>query len=174
MRTAYYRSFLVATALVLSTAGLNAARAADEGAERAALAKALAGAKVTLQSGIKASESQGKPISAKFEVEDGKLQLSVYTMKGNRFSEVVIDPQSGKRAKVETITDKGDLDDAAAQKAAMDRAKTSLHAAVDKAVKANAGSRAVSVMPALKEGRPVAEVVLLRAGAHKSVLETLD
>jgi len=44
--------------------------------ERAQLAKALTGAKVTLHSGLQTSASQGKPISAKFEVEDGKLQLS--------------------------------------------------------------------------------------------------
>jgi hypothetical protein len=30
-----------------------------------------------LQQGLAASEQQGKPISAKFEVDDGKLQLSV-------------------------------------------------------------------------------------------------
>jgi hypothetical protein len=33
-----------------------------------------------LAGGLKASEAQGIP--AKFEIEDGKLQLSIYTMKG--------------------------------------------------------------------------------------------
>jgi len=60
--------------------------AADEANERAELAKALSGAKVTLHSGLQTSASQGKPISAKFEVEDGKLQLSIYTLKGDGFS----------------------------------------------------------------------------------------
>ena len=72
------------------------AQAADEAQERAELAKALTGAKVTLHSGLQTSASQGKPISAKFEVEDGKLQLSIYAVKGDGFSEVVINPASGK------------------------------------------------------------------------------
>jgi hypothetical protein len=33
--------------------------------------------KVNLQQGLAASEQQGQPISAKFEVDDGKLQLPV-------------------------------------------------------------------------------------------------
>jgi hypothetical protein len=47
------------------------------------LAKALAGKKVTLEDGLKASEGAGRSISAKFEVENGKLQLSVYAPKGD-------------------------------------------------------------------------------------------
>jgi hypothetical protein len=43
-------------------------------------------AKINLQEGLAASEQQGKPISAKFEVDDGKLQLSVYTAKEGKFS----------------------------------------------------------------------------------------
>src|SRR5262245_26148212 len=69
-----------------------------------ALAAALKEAKVTLVDGLKASEAKGTPISAKFEIEDGKLQLSVYTMKGDKFSEVVVDYKTGKIAKTEAIT----------------------------------------------------------------------
>jgi len=39
----------------------------------AALAAAMKNASATLQGGLKASEAQGTPISAKFEIEDGKL-----------------------------------------------------------------------------------------------------
>ena len=78
--------------------------AADEAKERAELAKALSGAKVTLHSGLQTSASQGKPISAKFEVEDGKLQLSIYTVKGDGLSEMVINPASGKVEKAEAFT----------------------------------------------------------------------
>jgi len=47
---------------------------AGEGAKNApALAAALKDAKVSLADGIKASEKSGTPISAKFELEDGKL-----------------------------------------------------------------------------------------------------
>src|SRR5437870_12275234 len=64
-----------------------------------ALDAALKDATATLQGGLKASEREGTPISAKFEIEDGKLQLSVYTMKGDGFMEVVADPKSGAIAK---------------------------------------------------------------------------
>ena len=56
-----------------------------EGGDPAALAAAIKNATATLQGELKASEGQGTPISAKFEIEDGKLQLSVYTMKVNDF-----------------------------------------------------------------------------------------
>jgi len=61
-------------------------------------------AKISLQRGVTASAKEGKPISAKYEVEDGKLQLSVYTMKGATFSEVIVDHKTGKVAKAEPIT----------------------------------------------------------------------
>src|SRR6266704_6960175 len=72
--------------------------------DRAELAKAVAVAKVSLEQGLSTSAHEGKPISAKFEIEDGKLQLSVYTAKGDSFSEVVVDHTTGKAAKTEPIT----------------------------------------------------------------------
>ena len=150
------------------------AQAADEAQERAELAKALTGAKVTLHSGLQTSASQGKPISAKFEVEDGKLQLSIYAVKGDGFSEVVINPASGKARKAEIITDKEDLEHATAQKAAMDKSKITLIAAADKALKSNSGYRAVSIFPQIKADHPVAEVTLARGKAFKTVTEPLD
>jgi hypothetical protein len=46
-----------------------------------------------------AGERAGQPISGKFEVEHGKLQLSVYTMKGEPFSEVIVDHTIGRAAR---------------------------------------------------------------------------
>src|SRR5260370_12990964 len=112
-----------------------------------ALAAALKDATATLQGGLKASEPQGTPISAKFEIEDGKLQLSIYTMKGNDFMEVVADPQSGAIAKAEKITDAEDLKAAASQKAAMAKTKVPLLAAAEPAVQANPRSRPGSTFP---------------------------
>jgi len=43
---------------------------------------------VSLDAGMEASESEGKPLSGKFELEDGNPQLSVYTEKASKFSEV--------------------------------------------------------------------------------------
>ena len=78
-------------------------------ADDAALIKALGSAKVSLQQGLTASEREGQPISAKFELEDGKLQLSVYTAKDGKYSEVIVDYTTGKVLKSEPITEGEDL-----------------------------------------------------------------
>ncbi len=142
--------------------------------EHAELAKALNDAKISLQRGLTASAKEGKPISGKYEVEDGKLQLSVYTMKGDKFSEVIVDHKTGKVSKTEPITQGDDLAHAKAQREAMTKAKRSLDAAATEAVKENKGYRAVSVMPTLKDGHPVAEVELVKGADWKTVSEKLD
>src|SRR5438874_4029343 len=148
--------------LLIATIGVWSVEATRVRAEDdpAALAAALKDATATLPGGLKASEREGTPISAKFEIEDGKLQLSVYTMKDDGFMEVVADPKSGAIAKAEKITDADDLKAAASQKAAMAKAKVPLLTAAETAVKANAGSRAVSIYPQLQGSNPVAEVTL--------------
>ncbi|MGH8137074.1 MAG: hypothetical protein ACREVV_02595 [Steroidobacteraceae bacterium] len=50
---------------------------AEEGGNTPALAKAMSGVSVTLQQGLAASVDQGKPISAKYEIDEGTFQLSV-------------------------------------------------------------------------------------------------
>src|SRR5262245_32605993 len=142
--------------------------------ERAEVAQALKSAAIPLERGVTASAKEGKPISAKYEVEDGKLQLSVYTMKGNKFSEVIVDHTTGSVAKAEPITKDDDLKAAKEQSAAMAKAKRSLSAAAADAVKANKGFRAVSVMPALKADHPVAEVTVVKGTEWKTVAEKLD
>lgn len=142
--------------------------------DRAELAKAVTGAKVSLGQGLSASASEGKPISAKFEIEDGKLQLSVYTAMGDTFSEVVVDDNTGKAAKTEAITSGEDLSAAKTQNEAMAKAKQSLHAALGKVLKGNPGFRAVSIFPALKDGHPVAEITLTKGDEWKAVSEKLD
>jgi hypothetical protein len=100
--------------------------------------------------------------------------LSVYTNKGNDFMEIVADPRTGTIAKSEKITDADDLKEAAEQKAAMAKAKVPLLTATETAVKANAGSRAVSIVPELKSGEAIAEVTLLQGTTLKKVTEKLD
>jgi len=171
------RSRAVPFKLVVAAIGLWSAVGATARAEEsnpAALADAMKNATATLQGGLRASEAQGTPISAKFEIEDGKLQLSVYTMKGNDFMEVVADPNTGAVAKAEKITEADDLKEATEQKAAMAKAKVPLLTAAETAVKANAGSQAVSIVPQLKGGQAVAEVTLLQGTAFKKVTEKLD
>ena len=169
-KTALTLAFLVAWMFTVPMAW--AQKSAD--AEHAELAKALRDARITLQRGLTASTKEGKPISAKYEVEHGKLQLSVYTMKGEKFSEVIVDHKTGKVAKAEPITSGDDLTAAKAQSEAMAKAKRSLDAAASEAVKENKGYRVVSVMPALKDGHPVADVTLVKGTEWKTVAEKLD
>src|SRR5712672_1285716 len=133
-----------------------------------ALIKLMGEAKITLQRGLTAAAAQGQPISAKFEVEDGKLQLSVYTAKDGKFSEVVVDFVTGKVAKTEPITEGDDLAAAKSQSAAMTKAKTTLMAAVDKALSQSVGFRAIEVTPDLKDGHSVASVILLKDQEFKT------
>jgi uncharacterized membrane protein YkoI len=163
-------AFMAALALVVPTGW--AQTYGDK--EHAELANALKDAKVPLERGLTASAKEGKPISAKYEVEDGKLQLSVYTMKGDKFSEVIVDHKTGKVTKAEPITGGDDLTHAKAQSEAMAQAKRSLQAAASTAVKQNQGFRVVSVMPAVKDGHPVADVTLVKGAEWKTVSEKLD
>jgi len=142
--------------------------------DRAELAKAVAEAKVSLGQALSASTSEGKPISGKFEVEEGKLQLSVYTAKGDKFFEVIVDNNTGKVAKAEAITSGEDLTAAKTQSEAMAKAKQSLHATLAKVLKGNPGFRAVSIFPALKDGHPIAEVTLTKGDEWKTVSEKLE
>jgi len=138
-----------------------------------ALATALKEAKVSLASGLKAAEQEGRPISGKFELEDGKLQLSVYTMKGDEFSEVIVDHKTGKVAKSEPITGGEDFTAAGKQAQAMGKTKSSLRDVIAKAEKANPGYHAVSVVPEVENGKAQADVTLLKGTTSKSVDEPL-
>jgi hypothetical protein len=138
------------------------------------LGGALKDAKVSLEKGLSASQKNGKPISGKFELEDGKLQLSVYTQKGKTFSEVVVDHMTGKIEKTEEISKGDDLTAAKSQAEAMAKAKKSLAEAIHGALKGNAGYQAVSASSKLEDGHPVAEITLLKGEESKTVTEKLD
>ncbi len=142
--------------------------------EHAKLAKALKGARVSIEEALLASEREGKPISAEFEVVDGKLELSVFVLKGDKLVEVTVDHKTGKVDDVEPITSAEDLADAKRQREAMAKAKLSLRAATEKSVKANKGFRAVSAIPSMKDGHPVAEITLVKGEEFKTVSEKLD
>ena len=136
-----------------------------------ALIKSMADAKITLQQGLTAAAQEGRPISAKFELDDGKLQLSVYTAKDGKFSEVIVDHVTGKIAKAEPITEGDDLAAAKAQSAAMAKAKSDLKSAVDKTA---SGARAISVTPALKGGHASASVTVLKGQQFQTDEQTLE
>jgi hypothetical protein len=145
-----------------------------EGGQSTALMRELRRAPLALERGIVAGSREGTPVSAKYEIEDGGFQLSVVTMNDDKFTEVIVDHKTGGISKTIPITDKEDLAEVTGHGTAMTRAKRSLDAAVAAVVKAHKGYRAVSAFPALKDGRPVLTVVLLRGVEWKSVNESLD
>jgi len=136
-----------------------------EGTNDAALVKALEATQVTLEDGLKTSEAVGVPISAKFEIENGRLQLSVYAVAGDEYKEIVISPGTGVLMSAQKITDNEDLADATAQKKAMQNARVALRTAVEAVAASMPGSRGVSAVPEPVDGQPVAKVKVLKAGA---------
>ena len=164
---------------LLTIGSLDGFSQSGAGEGRETLTRALRGVSLPLERGLAASASQGTPLSAKYEIDDGAFQLSVYTWtvdaySADSFAEVIVDHNTGSVAKVEAITDGGDLAAAQSQKAAMARSKRSLAEATAEAVHSNAGYRAVSAMPSIDGGRPVAEVTLVRGDEWKVVTERLD
>ena len=146
----------------------------DDDDGRDAVARGSRFAKISLQQGLIASEKEGQPISGKFEVDRGKFQLSIYTAKDGKFSEVLVDYSTGQIAKVEPITKGEDLAAAQSQSAAMAKAKISLRDAVEKALGEAAGFRALGAVPNSKDGRAVASVLLLKGEEFKIVNQALE
>jgi hypothetical protein len=141
--------------------------------DKAALASAVSGAKVTLEQGLAASKKNGKPVSGKFEIENGQPQLSVYTIKdGSKYFEVIVDHSSGAVAKAEPITG-DDLAEAKKQNDGLFRATRELREAVKEAKHDNPGYTAVSVWPEMKDGHSMANVLLVKGNDWKTAVVDL-
>ena len=153
---------------------LGRSASAEDVTDASALAKALSEARITLDQGLKASEREGKPISGEYGLEDGALQLSIYVMKGDKFTEVIVDHKTGSIKKAEPITDADDLKDAREEGKAMGKAKLSLEEAVRDAVNTNSGYRAVSATPMVSGDQPEASISLLKGEEIKEVTEKLN
>jgi len=158
----------------LTYAGLAVARDRDEEPDPVIFRIALADSPVTLQAGMAAGAHQGRPVSARFEMPDGDLQLAVFTATRSGFVETILDPKGGVVISTAQVTDADDLAEAIAQKAAMERATVPLVAATERAIEESPGSRAVSVVPELRNGHPVAMVTLQQSKTFVTVLEGLD
>lgn len=142
--------------------------------DKAELATAVSSAKVTLEQGLAASKTSGKPVSGKFEIEKGKPQLSVYTIKdGSKYFEVIVDNSSGAVAKAEPITGDDDLTEAKKQSDGLFRATRELREAVKEAKQDNPGYFAVSVWPEMKDGHSMANVLLVKDNDWKTVVVDL-
>jgi hypothetical protein len=142
--------------------------------DKAELATAVSGAKVTLEQGLMASKKNGKPVSAKFEIDNGKPQLSVYTIRdGSKYFEVIVDHTSGEVAKAEAITGGDDLTAAQKQNDGMFRATREIREAVKEAKQDNPGYLAVSVWPEMKDNHSMANVLLFKDNDWKTVVVDL-
>ena len=163
--------WLTVLAFALST---SSAGAAMSDKEKAALAPVVANAKVTLEEGLKTSKKNGKPVSAKFEIENGKPQLSIYTVRdGSKYFEVIVDHNTGEIAKAEPITGGDDLTAAKKQNDALFRATRELREAVKEAKRDNPGYLAVSVWSDMKDSHSVATVTLVKDNDWKTVVNDL-
>jgi hypothetical protein len=142
--------------------------------EKAELAPIVSSAKVTLEQGLATSKKNGKPVSAKFEIENGKAQLSIYTVKdGSKYFEVIIDHNSGEITKVDPITGGDDLTAAKRQNDSLFRATRELREAVKEAKRDNPGYLAVSVWSEMKDSHSIATVMLVKDNDWKTVVNDL-
>ena len=161
-------------AFLVGVLWLGAAETAMSDKEKAELATAVSGAKVTLEQGLMVSKKNGKPVSAKFEIENGKPQLSVYIVKdGSKYSEVIVDHTSGEIAKAEPITGGDDLADAKKQNDGLFRATREIREAVKEVKRDNPGYLAVSVWPEMKDGHSLANVMLVKDNDWKTAVVDL-
>jgi len=157
------------------------AAGAEEG-DTKALLDALGKTKQSLVAGMQQASTGGAvPISAKFEMEDGKLSLSVYTAgKGvsvpaekNVLQELSGSPEDGKWApKTEVFADVPHVARSAEQLAIVALGKTSLIAAIGLARKNHAGT-VFSVTPAIRNHQPVAVILFADKGKVTKVIQPL-
>ena len=139
------------------------------------LAAAMKGANhVALADALTTAGASGKPISARYEFEDGKLQLTVFVEKAGAFSEVFIDHMTGKVVKTDKITGGDDMKEAKDESKASSKPTTTLASAVASALAANPGYTAVEVSPVLQgKDKAVASITLMKDGKFKGVTQPL-
>src|SRR5712692_10180587 len=179
----YFHVFpLIAAFVIAGWLGWQPAHAAGESKELQAVAQALAKSKVSLLAGIRqASQGSAKAISAKFELEDGKLSLSVYTAeKGlsvpaekNVLQELSGSPEGEKwTPNVEVFKDVPHVARSSAQLTLMALGKSSLADIIARAQKAQSGT-VFSVTPEIRNHKAVTEVLISDNGKVKKVLQPL-
>jgi hypothetical protein len=162
---------LTIAAALLSTSVLSA----QATPAHAQLAAAMKGANhVALADALTTAAASGKPISARYEFEDGKLQLTVFVEKAGAFSEVFIDHMTGKVVKTDKITSGDDMKEAKDESSASSKTTTTLASAVASALAANPGFTAVEVSPVGSgKGKAVASITLMKDGKFKGVTQPL-
>jgi len=175
------RSVLSASAIVFAAMFPLLANA-DESKDTQASVAALGKSKLTLSEGMRqATKSPAVPISAKFELEDGKLSLSVYTAeKGlavepekNVLQELSGSPEQDKwEPKVEVFKDVPHVARSSEQLTLMALGKSSLTDIIARVEKTQQG-KVFSVTPTIRNHKPVAEVLVAEKGKVKKLFQPL-
>ena len=166
-----------ATAAVLVLAGAFAG--ARQHGDDAQLLSKLSSSRLSLADGIRQAEkSDGPAISAKFEMKEGQLLLSVYTAKQGRERDAehntlmeLIGPATDPTWKPETeiFADKEHISRSAMHLTLMQLTRMSLADVIKKAEGQQSGT-VYSAIPAVQGGRPVVDVlVATRDGQSKHV-----
>src|SRR5882762_7007287 len=177
------QSVLSLTAVLLMTMfGVAPVASAEDSKDAQALLEALGKSKHTLLDGVRQAAKGGAvPISAKFELEDGKLSLSVYTAgKGlgvppeqNVLQELSGSPESEKwTPNVEVFKDVPHVARASAQLTLMALGKNSLADIIARAQKAQSGT-VFSVTPMIRNHTAVTEVLMSDDGKVQKVFQPL-
>src|SRR5258707_3135175 len=165
---------LAIAAGLVTLAGTVAAQAAENADE--VLIKAISGAKITLVQGIaQVAKGTEVPTEAKYEMEDGKLMLSVYTSaKGfdtaaedNSFNEYGGDATAAAwTPKKEVFTDLKHIARSAQYHTLLSMTKVGIPAIIQKA---SAQSKVLSVKEKIRGGKPVFEVMVVEGNSIKPI-----
>jgi hypothetical protein len=152
----------------------------SEDANQAALIQALSGAKITLSQGIaQVAKGTEVPTEAKYEMEDGKLMLSVYTSaKGvgtaaedNSFNEYGGDASATTWApKKEVFADLKHIARSAQYHTLLSMTKITIPEIIQKA---SGQGTVVSVKEKVRNGKPVFEVVTVQGNTAKTTFYDL-
>jgi hypothetical protein len=155
---------------------------ADDSKDTKALLEALGKTKHTLIDGVRQAAKGGAvAVSAKFELEDGKLSLSVYTAeKGlsvppeqNLLQELSGSPEQDKwQPTVEVFKDVPHVARSSQQLTLMALGKSSLANIIARARKTQSGT-VFSVTPIIRNHKAVAEVLVADKGKVKKVIQPL-
>jgi len=178
-----HRSALSLTAVLLMTMfGVTPVASAEDSKDAQALLEALGKSKHTLLDGVRQAAKAGAvPISAKFELEDGKLSLSVYTAgKGlsvppeqNVLQELSGSPEGENwTPNVEVFKDVPHVARSSEQLTLMALGKSSLADIIARAQKAQSGT-VFSITPVIRNHKAVTEVLISDNGDVKKVFQPL-
>src|SRR5262245_9929601 len=166
------RNLMLAIAISLATLGSSVAAWSDD-ADQTALIKAIGGAKVSLLQGIaQVAKGTEVPTEAKYEMEDGKLMLSVYTSakafdtaaEDNSFNEY------GGEATAASWAPKKEFARSAQYHTLLSMTKVTIPAIIQKA---SAQGTVFSVKEKIRNGRPVFEVMTAQGNNAKTTFYDL-